>query len=242
MIHFTTEDRPLLKGNGMVKTISLVVAAVVAGAASTASAFEFSGAQIDLEYRDAGSGGGSQTNLEASAAISFGSGIGLQFGIKNADYNPGSDGSFGYELHGTYGVSDQFVLGVFAGSEEFTSTYDYAGVEADFSAGAFSLEVAGSRYDGPGYRATHLALDGAYGISDQLDVLVGYHRSNSSGSSFDYSYLGASYEVYSGVDLTAKYGKFSDGGDEVFTLGVGYTFGDGSIFRTRSYTELFPSD
>jgi hypothetical protein len=219
------------------------IASILVVGANAAAAFEFSGAEVELEYRDEGSSNDAQVNFDASFALSFGSGIGMQFGLKNAHYTPGSDGSFGYELHGTYGVSDNLTLGVFVGEEKFSSIYQYYGIEADYSTDVFSINSAVSRYEGPGYEATQIVFDGGYSINGRFGLLAGYHKDNLASGDTSYTYLGASYAAVEGVNLTAKYGVLDQGTSvEVLTLGIAYTLGEGVTFGNRSYTETFPTD
>jgi hypothetical protein len=224
----------------------VVLASVVSSIANTSFALEFSGAEVALEYRDRANDG-SQTAVDASAALAFGSGFGLQFGLKNADYSPFDAWATGYELHGTYVASDALALGVFAGQEFFGTgsgnAYTYAGIETAYTNGPFSIEVALSRYDGEFYEATNLALDGAYSFSDRVDFLAGYHGNNTT-SPVKYAYVGASYMVADGVDLSAKFGNEDDNGanSNIVSLGVSYSLGNGVTFRQRSYTDLFPTN
>lgn len=225
----------------------LVLAGVASTVAGASFALEFSGAEIALEYRNNLTANDSQTALDASAALSFGSGFGLQFGIKNADYGPFVAWASGYEMHGTYDVSDRLAVGVFAGQEFFgTGTddaYTYGGIEAAFTSGPASLEVALSDYSGTSYEATNFALDGKYTLSDRMDLLAGYHGNNTS-EKVKYAYVGASYMVVDGLDLSAKFGHEDDNGanSNILSLGVAYSLGEGVTFRQRSDTDLFPTN
>jgi hypothetical protein len=225
----------------------VALTSVVVAVANAVVAQEFSGAEIALEYRDNLTQDDSQMALDASAALSFGSGFGMQFGIKNADYSPFDAWATGYELHGTYAASDALALGVFAGQEFFgtgsSNAYTYMGIETAYSTGPISIEAALSRYEGDLYQATNLALDGAYSINDRVDFLAGYHG-NDTTNKVKYAYVGASYMVADGLDLSAKFGNEDDNGSNsnIVSLGVSYSLGDGVIFRQRSYTELFPTN
>jgi hypothetical protein len=104
------------KGKIIGATVALMVTATVA------QAFEFKGAQVNLEYRDA-QNGQSQLQLEASGALSFGSGFGAQAGIKNADYDTAGDGAFGFEAHLTYDLGTDVVLGPLRGKKPFPAHF-----------------------------------------------------------------------------------------------------------------------
>jgi hypothetical protein len=224
---------------------SITLAAVGAG---TAQAFELSGAQVTLEYRDnGGTGHSDQLQAEGSVALSFGYGIGMQFGIKNAVYKPGNFDAFGYELHGTYALSDQLMLGAFYGREDFSGWYEYAGIEADYSVGQFGVQASASKYQDTvsgGYDADFVTLDGRYVVTDRVSVLAGYHHGDDGSGSDSFGYIGASARVFEGVDVTARYGELNVGSnsDPVVTLGISYSFKDGVTFAQRSYTNMFPTD
>jgi hypothetical protein len=221
------------KGKIIGATVALMVTATVA------QAFEFKGAQVNLEYRDA-QNGQSQLQLEASGALSFGSGFGAQAGIKNADYDTAGDGAFGFEAHLTYDLGTDVVLGAFAGKETFSSSFQYVGIEASYGVDAFGLEASWSKYSGSGFDSRFLTLDGSYGLSDKVSLLAGYH-SGDGDLGGDYKYVGAGYDVTNGVSVSAKYGD-GDFSGRVLSVGVGYTFGNGAAFTQRTYTNLMPAD
>jgi hypothetical protein len=232
----------------MKKKSAFLTLCVVTFAASAASALEFSGATVSLEYRNnGGNDQDDQLHVEGNAALSFGSGIGLQFGLKHDTYKPDNFESFGYDLHATYAVTEQVTIGALYGREEFSTRYEYAGLEADFSFGKFGLQASVSKYrelDGGTFEAADSTLDASYDISDRFALLAGYHHTDDSGG-FSYSYLGGSARVFDGLDLTAKYGTLAGGfaeGQDILSVGVSYSFKSGVIFNQRSYTNLFPSD
>jgi hypothetical protein len=232
----------------MKKKAAFLTVCVVTFGASAVSALEFSGATVMLEYRDNdGTDMDDQLHFEGSAALSFGSGIGLQFGLKQDTYKPDNFESFGYDIHATYDVTEQVTIGALYGREEFGTRFEYAGVEADFTFGQFGLQASVSRYrelDGGTFEAADSTLDASYDISDRFTLLAGYHHTDD-GDGFSYGYLGGSARVFDGLDLTAKYGTlggdFADGQD-ILSVGVSYSFKGGVIFKQRSYTNLFPSD
>lgn len=223
----------------MITSRLLFTTAVLFVSVTASQAFEFTGAQANLEYRDA-QDRTFQTHFEASGALSFGSGFGAQIGIKNDDYAPGGSDSFGFEAHGTYALSDAATLGLVYGRESFGSDFRYYGVEAAYSLGMIALDTSLTRYKGDFYDATFVTLDGAYTVGDKINLLAGYHRGDD-GSAFDYTYVGAEYAVGSGIGVVAKYGD-GDSSGRVLSLGVNYTFGQGVSFAQRSYTNFTPAD
>jgi hypothetical protein len=213
-----------------------------------AQAFEFAGATLSLEARDAGDFG-SQNHFTGGVELSFGSGLGTQLSIKNTNYNSGSGEDFGargHELHLIWRPQvEGLALGVFCGEEDFDPWFTYHGIEAKYEVSGFSIEAAALDYAGPSYDARHLTLELGYQINDRFAVYVGHSDADDAfGFQASNTYVGGSAKLAQGFSLYGHYGESDEGGSrfDVVTLGVRYDLGEGVTFRQRSYNELFPID
>jgi hypothetical protein len=217
--------------------------------ASSASAFEFTGATATLERRDAEDDRGRQDHFTAGVELSFGAGFSTQLSFKNTQYTDSQDfGSRGHELHVIWRPQvEGLALGVFYGEEFFDPWYTYHGIEAKYAAAAFSAEVAALDYSGSGYDARHMTLELGYQINDRFSVYAGHSildRNDFSTRSTN-TYLGASARVAQGFSVYGQYGENDEGPSDrygIVTLGVRYDFGEGVTFKQRSYNELLPTD
>ncbi|EEW24345.1 hypothetical protein [Rhodobacter ferrooxidans] len=226
------------------KTLLATVAALGVFAQS-AMAFEFTGGDVALRWghnKDF-----NQTQVSGNLAFGLSGAIGMQVGLKFADYTDDTVARSG-EVQLTYdlGATD---LAAFVGSETFggNDDYTYFGVATAFTSGPVAIKAAISSYEDShsAWHSTDLFIDGEYSFGQRSALLGGAHTSHSSSGWTDkYFYMGVSYEVMPNVDLSVTYGnhKWNTDNVNVATLGVTYDFGQGATFGQHSFTDLYPSD
>jgi hypothetical protein len=214
-------------------------------AASPASAFDLTGATLRLEHRESPEvGQNDQSHVEGSLAVGLGGKFGLQFGLHQSEYSPADFTARGYEVHLTYAVTEEVVLGAFYGRDDFDPAFEVFGLETDLRIDRFGLQTAVYKYQRGALDLTEFEIDASFDLSDRLSVLGGLSR-QSGGIDIDYRYLGAALRVADTLALEARYGRFSDRFDndrEVMSVGLIYSFKGGAIFEQRHFTNLFPTE
>ena len=224
--------------------------------ASSASAFEFTGGDVQLRF---GSLNGSdflddwtasESRISSNIAFDFGNGLGGQAGLSYGKFGAGETTTNG-EVHLTYTMANGVVLGGALGMyEEDGSGYrgTYAAIEAAFKADKLNFEFALTAEDSTSedYRNNTFVMDMAYNLTDRVDLLTGLHIERDSASSYPLTYydFGADYDLTPSVALGGTVGQvsWSDGRENVATLNLTYKFGDGVKFKQRAFSTLFPLD
>ncbi|MFY0632865.1 MAG: porin [Vannielia sp.] len=150
----------------------------------------------------------------ADVAYSFGP-VGVQLGIGrsvNTDYSQDwlkTDAANSFMFHIYHDLSEQTRIGLMLGDDTYEDDDFTYGLEVLHSFGRAEVEARIARFDSEIEPARLFEIFGRYDATEALNLRAGYQRVNYEGGFgyFEYTSIGASYEVVPGLDLYANLGR-----------------------------------
>jgi hypothetical protein len=196
----------------------LATTALIVTGATSASAWEFTGGSLGLEYESYQDSSELDTarvssELEFSITPSFSIGAELSRSeYLDADFGPFDLSTSNYALHAIYSINNSIKVGAFVGGESFfyidAETY---GIEASFESGSFNVASYLGGGDFVGEDITLVGLSASYGFNDQFSVTgdVDYTEFRDFDFSSTESKIGINYNFGNGAEIFANVGQTS---------------------------------
>ncbi|WP_376872820.1 hypothetical protein [Albirhodobacter sp. R86504] len=244
----TTLTRAAIAGAVFVATTSF--------ATTTASAFEFTGARVGVEYSrfsakaDDGLGGDvvvERTSLDTGAEFAITPRFSAQIDVMHHEST--YDDSQALGLHGIYMMQDGAAFGAFVQREAAHGEHiDGYGVEYARTMGAVDFELFVSTFDGGvDADATAFGGSGRYDLGNKFGIVFDAARVDlGDGVKFTRLALGTDYQVSDTASVyfsggTARVSAESASSSEGFMeIGAKFNLGNGTTFANRSLIDLFP--
>ncbi|GKY88143.1 hypothetical protein [Sinisalibacter aestuarii] len=231
----------------VLSTGGLVIGLLIA---SPASAFEFSGTDVSLQYFNWWTSALNPQKAIGSANFGFelGSNLYGQFGATSAAVlGTGGGLDFGsMELHLGIHATDNIDFGVFAGVDHYLfggAPFDYhVGAEVGFSLGAFEAEIYGGRYFEANDPAVEIFAGGAvsYAVSDAFELSAGLFYNAEPYTVWEEYYLdfAARYNVNENWFVEGIYSWQPQFAEHGVGVRIGFETDGGTRFTNHDFTSL----
>lgn len=234
------------------------IAAAIFASASTASAFEFTGSSIGVEYSRFNAKGLDDNNnpirlervsVTGSASFNFTPSFGGQVETGSHELGLMDENIKNFGLHGYYNLSDTSAAGAFVTHERNSGgSVNLVGLEYMRKMEKIDFEVYAAKANDGEETVTALGGSGRYAMSDRFGLLFDLSQTKvdtltmtnlSLGTDFKVSEMTSIYLNSGSAALDTDEGSSTEG---FIAVGAKFTFGpkNGSTFKNRSILGTFP--